>query len=143
MKRKCQRYQRGALSSKQAFSFFNPINVSWISRFLEVSQVKVYCQRCQHGAENSMRAFLFFGQRLFSSISRTGEREVSPVQRTFSDQYVSIFVFRSKKNFFDISLSGCFIGERKVSVVPTRCPEEYTIILVFRYKYFFFDISLR
>ena len=68
---------------------------------------------------------------------------MSPVQRTFSDQYVSIFVFRSKKNFFDISLSGGLTGESKVSAVPTRCSEEYTKILVFLYKYFFFDISLR
>ena len=74
MKGKCQRYQRGALSSEQAFSFFNPINVSSISRFLKVSQVKEFCQRCQHGAENSMEDFCFSAKDFFFDIAQVKGR---------------------------------------------------------------------
>ena len=37
------------------------------------------------------------------------------------EQNASIFVFCSKKFFFDISISGGCTGERKVTAVLTRC----------------------
>ena len=53
------------------------------------------------------------------------------------EQDSCIFIFLSKKYFFDISIFGGRIGERKVSAVPTRYPEQDARIFVFQSKIFF------
>ena len=49
---------------------FRSKNISSISRFLEVSQVKGRCQRCHRGSLNSVQAFSFNCKKIFSSIFR-------------------------------------------------------------------------
>ena len=141
VKGRCQRYQR-------AFSLFGTKKFS-ISRFLEVAQVKVRCQRYQPGSLNSVRAFSFSGPKFFSSISRfTGCRKgywkVSTVLTRCPEKCARIFVFCSKKFFFDISISGCRCrsGERELSTVPLRFPEQYAGIFIFLSKKFFLDMSI-
>ena len=70
MKGRCQKYQRGVLNSIRAFLFFSLKNISSISQFLEVAEVKGRYHRYQRGALKSMRAFLFFSPKHFSLISR-------------------------------------------------------------------------
>ena len=55
-------------------------------------------------------ASIFVFRHNFSSISRTGEREVLAVPTRFSEQCASIFVFRFMKFFFDITISGVRTG---------------------------------
>ena len=121
----------------RAFSFFSPINIFLISQFLVIAQVKVRCQWCKRGARYSMRAFSFFGPKIFFSISRTGERDVSTGPTRLPEQYGSTFLFLSKKFFFDISISGGRTGESEVSAVLTRYPERFTCIFVFKSNKFF------
>ena len=51
-------------------------------------------------------------------------------------QYATIFVFLTKKMFFNISISGGRSGEREVSTVTTRYPEQYATTFVFQSKIF-------
>ena len=51
------------------------------------------CHRCQSSALNSMRVFFFFGHKMFSSISRKGQRKVSTVTSRCPEQCASIFFF--------------------------------------------------
>ena len=107
MKGRCQLYQRGAMNSLRAVSFFGPKHFSTISRFLEFALVKGRCQRYQRGALDSMLAFSFFVPNFFYiSISggRTGEKEMSTVPTRCPEEYASIFVFRSKKFFLQYLL---------------------------------------
>ena len=53
----------------------------------------------------------------------------------------SIFVFRSKKIFFNISISGVCTGKREVSTVLKRCPKQCATIF-FSVQICFFDISI-
>ena len=53
-----------------------------------------------------------------------------------------IFVSRSKKFFYDISISGGRTGERDVSGA-NAVPEPLPSIFFFRSKIFFFEISHR
>ena len=64
--------------------------------------MKGRCQRYQRGALNCMRTFLFLGPKFFTSISRTGEMEVSAVQTRCSKRCSSISYFGAK-NIFTIS----------------------------------------
>ena len=49
---------------------------------------------------------------------------------------MKIFVFRSKKFFFDISISRGRTGEREVSTVPTRFPKQFVRFSFFGPKFF-------
>ena len=81
--------------------------------------MKVRCKLYQRIALISMRAFFVFNPKFFSSISisggRSGEKEVSAVTTHYTEQYASIFVFRSLKFNFNISIFGGRRGEREVS----------------------------
>ena len=90
-----------------------------------------------------MRVFSFFSLKLFSSIFRTGEREVSAILSRIFELYASILDFRSNKFSLYISISGDRSGERQVSAVPSRCPEQYASIFLFRSKNFFLRYSHR
>ena len=50
----------------------------------------------------------------------------------YPKQDVRIFVFRSKKLFFDISISGGCTSKRKVLAVPRRYTEQDGCIFVFQ-----------
>ena len=67
-------------------------------------------------------------------------RQFKAVSTRCTEQRATIFVYRSKNFFFDISIFVGRTSERKVSTVRTWCPEKYATVFVFLFKNFFFDI---
>ena len=87
---------------------FRSKNISLISRFLEVAQVKGRCQRYHRGSLNSVRAFSFFGPKNFFDFDSGGRTGDLPSR--FPEQ-LRAWIFWSKN---------IYTGERKLSTVPSR-----------------------
>ena len=90
------------------------------------------------------RIFSFFGPNFFLYLDFWGSYRLKGDingKNTVLEQNVCIFVFPSKKFFFDISICRGRTGERGVSTVPTRYLKRMRTFSFFVQK-FFVDISI-